>query len=81
MGTVINVDFAALRAKRSQQSAPKPFEPTGCMQSEMLLLCDRYLSEEEKTELMAAIEDFGCYTEADPLVQLLVDIYQTMEKI
>jgi hypothetical protein len=80
MGIVIEVDWQAERLKRQQAKAAPvdPVEGETSTQSAMLTLANLYLSQEENTELMAALNDYTCYTEAVPHIQLLVDIYQIL---
>ena len=73
------IDFAKAREQRLTSEPTNQDCCDNSTQTAMLALCNLYLSAEEKTELMAAIENFSCYTEAVPHIQLLVDIYQLLE--
>lgn len=73
------IDFAKAREQRLTSEPTDQDCRDNSTQTAMLVLCNLYLSAEEKTELMAAIENFSCYTEAVPHIQLLVDIYQLLE--
>jgi hypothetical protein len=88
MGDVIPVDFATMRARKEAQVAmaeankaikQAPAVTVNLSQAAMLRLCELQMSEEQFTELSAAIHDYDCYMESCGQTQLLVDIYQMLE--
>jgi nitrous oxide reductase accessory protein NosL len=88
MGDVIPVDFATLRARKEAQVAmaeankavkQAPAVTVNLAQAAMLRLCEMQMSEEQFTELSAAIHDYDCYSESCAHTQVLVDVYQMLE--
>jgi hypothetical protein len=79
MGDVIDVDFAALRRAREQAVSVKPGSSMNNAQAHMLQVSALKLTDLEQTELLAALSDYDCYTQACEHIQLLVDIYQMLE--
>lgn len=79
MGDVIDVDFAALRRAREQVMQPVVQPHMTIAQAHMLQVSALKLTDSEQTELLAALSDTDCYTQACEHIQLLVDIYQMLE--
>ncbi len=88
MGDVIDVDFAALHARKDAAQAvaqankavvQAPALQANFAQVALLRLCELQLSSEQFTELGAAMHDYDCYVESCAHTQLLVDIYQMLE--
>ncbi len=88
MGDVIPVDFASLRARKDTAQAmaqaakvatKMPTVHVNLSQAALLRLCEMQMSEEQFTELSAAINNYDCYMESCAQTQLLVDIYQMLE--